>query len=350
MRDLLFHPGHLGDMVLLAQATVGMALPESGLDLLVRRQSVPLAAGWSRGEVHILPDGLAAPRVPLRSWLGWALMRGPVGGGVDALVTLRPGRRWQAVSRLVQASNRVAVEPDPARDRRTGTFPMESQHEVVRLRDALRGIEQRQASVRPVQEQDWPQVFPSRPRASSASSGPVVLHVGSNHLKKELGLEFLYRLCRRLLMEFRCDLVLTGASQREVAIAGELRSRLGAAVDDKTGQLTLTQLQHVFDQASAFLGYDSGPTHLAAARGTPVLAIFCGTNMFQWRPFGPIGSARVFAVDRERVNADEAVLDAVVAFTVESLSEVLDANQQSNSGRSIAEVLEPPVLLTPSVR
>jgi len=39
--------------------------------------------------------------------------------------------------------------------------------------------------------------------------------------------------------------------------------------------------------AAAFIGNDSGPTHLAAITGVPTVALFGPTNPVIWRPLGP---------------------------------------------------------------
>jgi ADP-heptose:LPS heptosyltransferase len=48
-------------------------------------------------------------------------------------------------------------------------------------------------------------------------------------------------------------------------------------------------------QPSIFIGNDSGPMHLSAAVGNPVLAIFGPTSPLRFGPW-PIGSARTQAV------------------------------------------------------
>ncbi|SDF72801.1 lipopolysaccharide heptosyltransferase II [Sporolituus thermophilus] len=54
----------------------------------------------------------------------------------------------------------------------------------------------------------------------------------------------------------------------------------GAAIPpvDLTGRITLKQLAHIIKRASAFVGGDTGPMHLAVAVGTPVVALFGPTD------------------------------------------------------------------------
>jgi ADP-heptose:LPS heptosyltransferase len=50
---------------------------------------------------------------------------------------------------------------------------------------------------------------------------------------------------------------------------------------------TLKQLAILADRASLFVGGDTGPLHLAAARGTPIVAIFGATLARRNGPFSP---------------------------------------------------------------
>lgn len=74
--------------------------------------------------------------------------------------------------------------------------------------------------------------------------------------------------------------------QRLEQLLGELRSRVVILA----GRLTLAQLADVLKQASLFIGTDTSVTHLAAATGTPVTAIFGPTDPRLWGPW-PQGGA-----------------------------------------------------------
>jgi ADP-heptose:LPS heptosyltransferase len=51
-------------------------------------------------------------------------------------------------------------------------------------------------------------------------------------------------------------------------------------------QLPLSDLAMRLAVCEAFVGHDSGITHLAAALGLPVLALWGDTNQAVWRPRG----------------------------------------------------------------
>jgi ADP-heptose:LPS heptosyltransferase len=53
------------------------------------------------------------------------------------------------------------------------------------------------------------------------------------------------------------------------------------------GSLSIGELMALFEMSSLFLGNDSGPMHLAAAMGTPVVALFGPVDERRWRPLAP---------------------------------------------------------------
>ncbi|TMH33342.1 MAG: putative lipopolysaccharide heptosyltransferase III [Betaproteobacteria bacterium] len=55
---------------------------------------------------------------------------------------------------------------------------------------------------------------------------------------------------------------------------------------DLCGVLTLRELAALTGQAQAFVGVDSAPMHIAAAMGTPVVAMFGPSGEVEWRPWG----------------------------------------------------------------
>jgi heptosyltransferase III len=64
--------------------------------------------------------------------------------------------------------------------------------------------------------------------------------------------------------------------------------------------------------ARAYIGNDAGITHLAAAAGAPVVAIFGPTDPVLWAPRGP--RVRIVAGDLQNISVDE-VLSAVTALS-----------------------------------
>ena len=78
--------------------------------------------------------------------------------------------------------------------------------------------------------------------------------------------------------------------QRRTTLVGEAEvDRWPRATLDAlhaTPVLDLPTLHATLATATAFLGNDSGPTHLAAAMGVPTVALFGPSDPLQWSPLG----------------------------------------------------------------
>jgi len=85
-------------------------------------------------------------------------------------------------------------------------------------------------------------------------------------------------------------LVVTGAPDpRERALVDAISNAITPATRarlvDLTGQLTLPELAALSANARAFVGVDSAPMHIAAAMGTPTLALFGPSGEHEWGPW-----------------------------------------------------------------
>jgi heptosyltransferase I len=63
-------------------------------------------------------------------------------------------------------------------------------------------------------------------------------------------------------------------------------SKIPPQVINTLGKLSLRQLMALIDQCRLFIGGDTGPLHLAAGLGLPVVALFGGTDPGWSRPYG----------------------------------------------------------------
>lgn len=85
-------------------------------------------------------------------------------------------------------------------------------------------------------------------------------------------------------------LLLAGSPEESEAsdfAAAPWRSSGGGPVVNLCGRLTPRESAAAFARARLFIGHDSGPMHLAAAVGTPCVALFAARNLpRQWFPYG----------------------------------------------------------------
>ncbi len=119
----------------------------------------------------------------------------------------------------------------------------------------------------------------------------LAVSVGTKVQAKDWGRENWQALLARLAEDLPgWGLLLLGAAEeREVSdfAAACWSAAGGGPVVNLCGQLNPRGSAATIARAQLFLGHDSGPMHLAAAVGTPVVAIFAARNIpRQWFPFG----------------------------------------------------------------
>lgn len=117
------------------------------------------------------------------------------------------------------------------------------------------------------------------------AGGPVVLHPGAGSGKKCWPAESFLGLAELLKDSGRQVQVILGEVERERWPREQIEAfaRQAAVIEPKT----LVELKDVLARASAFVGNDSGPGHLAAILGTPTVSIFGPKDPARWRPLGP---------------------------------------------------------------
>lgn len=121
----------------------------------------------------------------------------------------------------------------------------------------------------------------------AAQRGIIALHLGSGMPAKRWPTSHWAELIGRLIVESGPCIVLLGGTDATHVAAEILAGKSWPGVVDWTGQLSIAQLAAVLAHSQLMIGGDSGPAHLAASLGTPVLALFSGTNHpGQWRPWG----------------------------------------------------------------
>lgn len=110
----------------------------------------------------------------------------------------------------------------------------------------------------------------------------VVVHPGTSVPARAWAWQRHARLVR-LLVEEGWEAVVTG-SPGESALCARVA---GAHGHDLSGRTTLAELAALLDGADALVAGNTGPAHLAAAVGTPVVSLFAPTvPPERWRPWG----------------------------------------------------------------
>ena len=127
-----------------------------------------------------------------------------------------------------------------------------------------------------------PQPLPSLPW----SGGFVVLHPGASVPARAWPARSWQELAGLLASRGRRVVVTGGPAERALTAALATAYGHGDLVD-LGGRTSLAELAGVLDAASAVVVANTGPAHLAAAVGTPVVSLFAPTVPFEsWRPWG----------------------------------------------------------------
>ena len=133
----------------------------------------------------------------------------------------------------------------------------------------------------------------TRWRTAAAGDGPfLVLHVGSGAARKNWPAASWAAAVRDVQARSGLVLVLVAGPADDQPLAAfqaaaAARSRQPARPDLVLRTPDLSRLGAVLQQAAVYLGNDSGVTHLAAALGTPTVAVFGASDPKLWRPRGP---------------------------------------------------------------
>jgi heptosyltransferase-1 len=92
-------------------------------------------------------------------------------------------------------------------------------------------------------------------------------------------------LAERLTRELGVGVVFTGGDQDRTAVE-EITARVSPSPANFCGRLTLLELAALFKRCVLVISTDTGPMHLAAAMGTPVVGLFGPTAPDRTGPYG----------------------------------------------------------------
>ena len=314
-RALVVKLRHQGDVLLASPVFTALKrkAPHVEIDALVYSETAPMLTGHpSIGEVFCIERSwktlapfaqasaewklfsqLRARRYDLilhltEHWRGaWlSLLLGPR-WAVGPKVRGRGGAWKRSFTHLVStplASGRHVVETNLDALRRIGIYPLPSERALTLIAG-------------PPAEQRIAQLLAERGLAGQPF---VQVHPSSRWRFKCWPAEKMAALIDRLHAR-GARVVLTGAPDNaEAQMIDEIQQRLANPVAANfAGALTLKELAALTAQARLFIGVDSAPMHIAAAVGTPAVAIFGPSGADLWGPWGAprAGTHRVVAAD-----------------------------------------------------
>ncbi len=118
----------------------------------------------------------------------------------------------------------------------------------------------------------------------------IVMNLGTRWETKRWPVEHFAELGRRTLDGFGGTIILVGSAD-ERPLAEHAADLLPGGALDLTGRTDLRHLAAVLAQADVVVSNDSGPLHLAAALGRPVVAPFTCTSPIRTAPYGQAAAA-----------------------------------------------------------
>ncbi len=285
---LLIRLRRIGDIILTTPAVrvLRTALPRAELVYVVEEPYRKLVEGNPDiDRVVAVPKGAAR-----RDFL--ALVRSVRNAGYDAVIDFHGGPRASLLALLSGAKVKAGYAV-----KYRGLFynvriprgPKEGRiHSVVNHVNLVRALG--------IEAGDIPGlVLPGpagRDLAFGLPPGPfIALHVGAGNRFRYWGTDNLVRLARLLGEIPGTRVALIGGPEDKAAEAEILEKAPGTL--SCVARLDLAGTADLLRRAAVFVGPDSGPMHIAAAVGTPIVAWFGPTLPANFAPWKPAGGARI---------------------------------------------------------
>jgi len=106
----------------------------------------------------------------------------------------------------------------------------------------------------------------------------AVIHPGASAPSRRYPAEAYAHTARILARRYGWQIVFTG-SAGEIALVEHIRALMGAPSHSAAGRLDLPALCALIDAAPVLIANNTGPAHIAAALGTPVVDLYALTNL-----------------------------------------------------------------------
>lgn len=294
-RICVIKPSAFGDVVqtLPILGALRQRFPDSRISWVINRELSDLLTGHA-AEPELIPF---ERRGGVSAW--WKLLRSLRESRFDMVFDLQGLFRTGAMAYSTGAPLRVGLQT--AREGSSLACHLllpDSDNQVPAHRRYWRVAEeldvghltQRAGIAVPNQDQAWAQ------RLKSNLSGPLlVIHPGARWETKLWPIRHFAEVVKRAVNDLGMSAVVIG-SHSEADAAGELVQSVKRAVPrgeiiSLAGQTSIKQLAALMQSADLVLSNDSGPMHLAAAMGAPVVGIFTCTDP---QRSGPPGSQHRF--------------------------------------------------------
>jgi lipopolysaccharide heptosyltransferase I len=292
-RIVIIKPSALGDIIhaLPVLAAVRRRYPDAYIAWVVNRTLEPLLRGHSDLDATLPFDRAAArsgPKKALRCYV--RLFRALRAGRFDLALDLQGLFRSGVMTRATGATRRVGLGCA-----REGAAWFYTDVAPVANPDTMHAVDRCWAVAEALGAGDLPKVFQVNVPAEEAAWAARTLHilprpwlalgVGARWQTKRWPPRHFAALTQRALDRFGGSIILIGGAE-DRPLAREASVQIQGAILDLAGQTSLSQLAAILARADVMVANDTGPLHLAAALGRPVVAPYTCTSIVENGPYG----------------------------------------------------------------
>ena len=297
---------HIGDVLLSAPAIRALkeSFPDAKVSVLINSGTEDVLSGNSAIDELIIFDR-SIKKLPLVSRIAKeiAFLRGIRAKEFDMAVDLTSGDRAAILSYISGAGYRLAADPGKKgfagkRYLYTHLANIDKQkHIALQDLDIVRqfGIDAKSEEVDffiPEEAKAFvKKIFEEN--GIEDTDKVVHIHPASRWLFKCWKDEYMAEIISGLIEKGAKVIITSAPDKREMEKAKRILSLTvsrithhASRVLDLAGKTTIKQLAAISEASDLFLGVDSAPMHIAAAAGTPVVALFGPTQENLWGPFG----------------------------------------------------------------
>ncbi|OGX27755.1 MAG: hypothetical protein A2787_03780 [Omnitrophica WOR_2 bacterium RIFCSPHIGHO2_01_FULL_48_9] len=294
---LIVRTDRIGDVILTTPAleAVRKNFPQAKISVLVAPLTKDLVAGNPYVNEVLVDDRKGVHRGVVGFWRMVSSLRRQK---FDLAIIFHTKKRTNALCFLAGIPERVGYHNNKFGFLLTGkikdTRPLGEKHESEYCLEVLRSLGMQAGPGQiylPLQDsaERWAEYFfkkqPGRPGERT-----IAIHPGASGPEKRWSLEGFIELMNSLSQKYPCRFIIVGAVDIQ-ADAARMQASLKAPCSDLTGQTSVSQLASLLKRCHMLVSNDSGPVHVAAAAGTPVVSIFTrnqpGINLERWRPLSP---------------------------------------------------------------
>jgi heptosyltransferase I len=235
-----------------------------------------------------------------RFWREWLRVRGQLAARrFDVLLHLHVSLRASLVSLLVHAPVKIGFDRARSRDFQ---WLFTNRHIQPRRREHVLDSFWGFAEALGINERRLEWNMPLPPDALAYARGVIpdarptlLISPCSSHVLRNWRPEFYARVADHAVRRWHMRVVLCGGpTALERTISDQIIAAAQSPLIDQVGRDTLPQMLALLQAATVLLSPDSGPAHMAAVVGTPVIGLYAPTNPARSGPY----CSQAWCVDR----------------------------------------------------